>query len=160
VRRGFNFGCGEGETPAPILTTFCIMGADTLTTTSNQIKSAIDTPPLAPPTLSMEFGANDSPMAGQEVSERASDEVSKMVTDIMATPSHHPTIISNILQYMFRSAQGSIVTSSRVRARLLAETDNNVTLQVKQSELNPESTTVFGRGEVSERMAATDEMNA
>ena len=82
---------------------------DTLTSTSNPVPSAIDTPPLAPPTLSCFFGANNGPLAGQE---------------------------------------GSIVTSSRVRARLISETDNNVTITVTKSESDSEKTVVYGRGEL------------
>uniref|UniRef100_A0A7S1BW46 Tr-type G domain-containing protein n=1 Tax=Corethron hystrix TaxID=216773 RepID=A0A7S1BW46_9STRA len=82
---------------------------DTLTSTSNLIDEAIDTPPPAPPTLSMDFGANDGPLAGRE---------------------------------------GTIVASSKVRERLLAETDNNVTLQAVPSTTDAERTTVFGRGEL------------
>lgn len=61
---------------------------DTLTSTNHRVPMAVDTPPLAPPTLSCLFGANNGPLAGKE---------------------------------------GKIVTSSRVRARLISETDNNVT---------------------------------
>lgn len=82
---------------------------DTLTSTENQVPNAIDTPPLAPPTLSCLFGANNGPLAGKE---------------------------------------GSIVASSRVRQRLINETDNNVTLTVEKCESDAEKTVVFGRGEL------------
>lgn len=82
---------------------------DTLTSTDNQVPNAIDTPPLAPPTLSCLFGANNGPLAGKE---------------------------------------GTIVASSRVRARLINETDNNVTLTVSLCESDAEKTVVFGRGEL------------
>ena len=39
---------------------------DTLTSASNPIPQCIETPPLAPPTLSMDFGANSSPLMGKE----------------------------------------------------------------------------------------------
>lgn len=39
---------------------------DTLTSVENPIFEPIDTPPLAPPTLSMEFGANTGPFSGME----------------------------------------------------------------------------------------------
>lgn len=39
---------------------------DTVTLESNPVKEPIMTPPLAPPTLSMDFGANDGPLAGKE----------------------------------------------------------------------------------------------
>ncbi|GMH71845.1 hypothetical protein TL16_g05762 [Triparma laevis f. inornata] len=39
---------------------------DTVTLESNPVADAIMTPPLAPPTLSMDFGANDGPLAGKE----------------------------------------------------------------------------------------------
>jgi len=82
---------------------------DTLTSASNPIPQCIETPPLAPPTLSMDFGANSSPLMGKE---------------------------------------GDIVTSSRIRSRLIKETDNNVTLQVTKVESDAEKTRVFGRGEL------------
>ena len=82
---------------------------DTLTSTNNQVSNAIDTPPLAPPTLSCLFGANNGPLAGRE---------------------------------------GTIVASSRVRSRLINETDNNVTLTVELCEADAEKTVVFGRGEL------------
>ena len=59
---------------------------DTLTLKNNPIEEPIDTPPINPPTLMMEIGANTSPVAGKE---------------------------------------GAIVASSRVKARLISETDNN-----------------------------------
>lgn len=82
---------------------------DTVTGASNPVPTPIETPPLAPPTLSMDFGANTGPLVGQE---------------------------------------GTIVTSSRIRARLMSETDNNVTLTVQKSETDSEKTVVFGRGEL------------
>jgi GTP-binding protein len=82
---------------------------DTLTSTSNPIPQAIDTPPLTPPTLSMEFGANTSPLSGQE---------------------------------------GTLISSAKIRERLLSETDNNVTLTVATSESDPEKTVVNARGEL------------
>ena len=82
---------------------------DTLTTVSNPISEPLDTPPLAPPTLSMEFGANNGPLAGQE---------------------------------------GQELTPSKIRNRLIAETDNNVTLSVHKSESDSDKTTVFARGEL------------
>jgi GTP-binding protein len=39
---------------------------DTLVKTSNPVLQYIETPPLAPPTLCMDFGANDGPLAGRE----------------------------------------------------------------------------------------------
>ena len=44
--------------------------------------------------------------------------------------------------------EGTILASTKVRDRLQAETDNNVTLLAKQSELDPEKTTMFARGEL------------
>ena len=69
----------------------------------------VSTLPLAPPTLSMDFGANDSPLSGKE---------------------------------------GTIVTSSRVRDRLVFETDNNVTLAIGPCEGDAEKNTVYARGEL------------
>lgn len=82
---------------------------DTLTTSKNMIPAAIKTIPLAPPTLSCLFGANNGPLSGKE---------------------------------------GTMVSSSQVRARLMNETDNNVTLTVEKCETDAEKTTVFGRGEL------------
>jgi len=82
---------------------------DTLTSTENKVPAAVTTPPLAPPTLSCLFGANNGPLSGRE---------------------------------------GTIVASSRVRARLVSETDNNVTLAVEKSESDAEKTVVYGRGEL------------
>jgi GTP-binding protein len=82
---------------------------DTVTGATNPVPTPIETPPLAPPTLSMDFGANTGPYVGTE---------------------------------------GTIVTSSRIRARLQDETDNNVTLTVQKSETDSEKTIVFGRGEL------------
>ena len=39
---------------------------DTLTSAAQPIQKPIDTPPLAPPTLSVDFGANSGPLSGQE----------------------------------------------------------------------------------------------
>ena len=82
---------------------------DTLTLTNNSVEQALVTPPLAQATLSMDFGANDGPLAGKE---------------------------------------GTHVASSKIRARLVAETDNNVTLQVEPSPLDSEKTVVYARGEL------------
>jgi len=82
---------------------------DTLTSTDNQVAHAIDTPPLAPPTLSCLFGANNGPLSGLE---------------------------------------GTHISSSKVRARLVSETDNNVTLTVEKCESDAEKTVVLGRGEL------------
>lgn len=48
---------------------------DTVTSASNPVPAPLDTPPLAPPTLSMDFGANDGPLAGQEGTMLASSQV-------------------------------------------------------------------------------------
>ena len=82
---------------------------DTLTSSANRVPRAVDTPPLAPPTLSCLFGANNGPLAGKE---------------------------------------GTMISSSHVRARLISETDNNVTLTVEKCENDAEKTVVFGRGEL------------
>ncbi|KAL3803662.1 hypothetical protein HJC23_003716 [Cyclotella cryptica] len=82
---------------------------DTLTSAGNRVPMAVETPPLAPPTLSCLFGANNGPLAGKE---------------------------------------GTIVTSSKVRDRLIKETDNNVTLTVEKCESDAEKTVVLGRGEL------------
>lgn len=78
-------------------------------TGSDPVPTPIETPPLAPPTLSMDFGANTGPFVGQE---------------------------------------GTIVTSSRIRERLMSETDNNVTISVVKSETDSEKSIVYGRGEL------------
>lgn len=66
---------------------------DTITSTSNPVPCAIDTPPLNPPTLSMEFGANTGPLSGQEgtlissskVRERLFSETDNNVTLTVST---------------------------------------------------------------------------
>jgi GTP-binding protein len=82
---------------------------DTLTGANHPVPQPIHTPPLAPPTLCMDFGANDGPLAGNE---------------------------------------GTIVASSKIRDRLLFETDNNVTLRVEVSPNDTEKTVVYARGEL------------
>jgi GTP-binding protein len=82
---------------------------DTVTGHANPVPIPIATPPLAPPTLCMDFGANDGPFAGKE---------------------------------------GTIVASSKIRDRLLFETDNNVTLKVEVSSSDAEKTVVYARGEL------------
>jgi GTP-binding protein len=82
---------------------------DTLTSSDNRVSQPVDTVPLAPPTLSCLFGANNGPLGGKE---------------------------------------GTLVSSSHVRARLEKETDNNVTLAVAKCESDAEKTVVFGRGEL------------
>ena len=74
-----------------------------------KVSKPIHTPPLVPPTLSMEFAANNGPLAGLE---------------------------------------GTEVTPSKLRNRLVAETDNNVTLTVESSERDSEKTNVYARGEL------------
>mmetsp|Transcript_10936 Transcript_10936/g.19977 ORF Transcript_10936/g.19977 Transcript_10936/m.19977 type:complete len:829 (+) Transcript_10936:147-2633(+) len=44
--------------------------------------------------------------------------------------------------------EGTKIASSQVRARLVSETDNNVTLTVEKCESDSEKTVVFGRGEL------------
>ncbi len=71
---------------------------DTVTSTSNPIPQAIDTPPLSPPTLSMEFGANTSPLSGQEgtsisstkIRDRLRSETDNNVTLTVATSETDP----------------------------------------------------------------------
>mmetsp|Transcript_25196 Transcript_25196/g.56516 ORF Transcript_25196/g.56516 Transcript_25196/m.56516 type:complete len:769 (-) Transcript_25196:515-2821(-) len=48
---------------------------DTLTSTNNQVPSFVDTPPLAPPTLSCLFGANNGPLGGREGDKVSSSHV-------------------------------------------------------------------------------------
>lgn len=82
---------------------------DTLTGSASPVPQPLRTPPLAPPTLAMDFSANDGPLSGQE---------------------------------------GTILASSKVRDRLLLETDNNVTLKVELSATDSEKTSVSARGEL------------
>lgn len=48
---------------------------DTLTNAMDPVDVPIDTPPLAPPTLSVEFGANKGPLAGREGTQIASSKI-------------------------------------------------------------------------------------
>jgi GTP-binding protein len=82
---------------------------DTVTGLKNPVEEAIVTPPLVPATLSMDFAANNGPLAGLE---------------------------------------GTIIASSKIRDRLFAETDNNVTLTIEKSATDSERTVVFARGEL------------
>jgi GTP-binding protein len=82
---------------------------DTLTGLANPVEQPLETPPLVPATLSMDFAANNGPLAGLE---------------------------------------GTIIASSKIRDRLFAETDNNVTLTIEKSETDSERTVVFARGEL------------
>lgn len=82
---------------------------DTVTGGSNPVKQPINTLPLAPPTLSMDFGANNGPLAGKE---------------------------------------GKIIASSKIHERLMAESDNNVTLKIEKSASDSEKTIVYARGEL------------
>ena len=81
---------------------------DTLVKASDPVPFPVETPPLAPPTLSMEFGANNGPFAGKE---------------------------------------GTEVTPSKLRNRLVAETDNNVTLNIENAQTS-DKTVVYARGEL------------
>jgi len=72
--------CYEGVTRTPLDTGLATQGdiillagvpegikvGDTVTHAANPVAQPIDTPPLAPPTLSMDFGANDGPLGGRE----------------------------------------------------------------------------------------------
>lgn len=82
---------------------------DTLSLKSDPIPQPLETPPLTPPTLSMEIGANSSPFQGKE---------------------------------------GTIIASGRIRERLISETDNNVTLSVTKSDIDPERSVIHARGEL------------
>jgi len=80
--------------------------ADTLCDPS--VTEAIPAPPIDPPTLSMTFSINSSPLAGTE---------------------------------------GSKVTTRMIRARLLAEAEGNVALEVEETE-DKDAYQVSGRGEL------------
>jgi GTP-binding protein len=82
---------------------------DTLTGLKSPVEDPLETPPLVPATLSMDFAANNGPLAGLE---------------------------------------GTIIASSKIRDRLYAETDNNVTLTIEKSATDTEKTVVFARGEL------------
>ena len=69
---------------------------DTLTSCENPVDLPIETLPLAPPTLSMDFGANDGPLAGQEGSILASSQVrdrlvSETDNNVTLKVQNHPT---------------------------------------------------------------------
>ncbi len=74
---------------------------------SSTIVQPIQTPPLAPPTLSCIMSANHGPLMGKE---------------------------------------GTLLTASLIRQRLIQETDNNVTLSIEP--LGEDSTLIYGRGEL------------
>ncbi|CAJ1946996.1 unnamed protein product [Cylindrotheca closterium] len=81
---------------------------DTITKADNPVEEPLETLPLAPPILAMEFGANDGPLSGSE---------------------------------------GSEVTPTKVRNRLMVEIDNNVTLTVEKAQ-GSDKTVVLARGEL------------
>ncbi|KAL3931353.1 MAG: hypothetical protein SGBAC_011349 [Bacillariaceae sp.] len=81
---------------------------DTITKADNPVEEPLETLPLAPPILAMEFGANDGPLNGTE---------------------------------------GSEVTPTKIRTRLLFETDNNVTLKIEKAQ-GSDKTVVLARGEL------------
>ena len=83
---------GGVATPGDIVTLSgvpdTIAVGDTLTGEGKPVDTPIDTPPLNPPTLSMDFGANDGPLAGKEgkivqssrIRDRLQSEVDNNVT--------------------------------------------------------------------------------
>lgn len=81
---------------------------DTITKADNPVKEPLETIPLAPPILAMEFGPNDGPLNGSE---------------------------------------GSEVTPTKIRNRLMAEIDNNVTLTTERAQ-GSDKTVVLARGEL------------
>ncbi len=64
---------GDYVTLTGVPDSICV--GDTLTGVVKPILEPLDTPPLAPPTLAMDFGANDGPLAGQEGSRIASSQI-------------------------------------------------------------------------------------
>ena len=53
----------------------CVSVGDTVTSATHPVPEPIVTPPLAPPTLSMDFGANDGPLAGREGQQVTSSKI-------------------------------------------------------------------------------------
>jgi len=99
---------GDIVTLAGVPDSICV--GDTVTGVDDRsVPRALHTPPLVPPTLQMEFSANNGPLAGTE---------------------------------------GTEVTPSKLRNRLVSETDNNVTLVVELSASDSERTNVYARGEL------------
>eukprot|EP00968_Pinguiococcus_pyrenoidosus_P011986 scaffold1014_cov260-Pinguiococcus_pyrenoidosus.AAC.11 len=82
---------------------------DTITTVKDGVAEPLATPPIAPSTLSMVFGTNDSPLGGRE---------------------------------------GTHVTSTKIKDRLIRETENNVTISVAPVPGESEKMEVRGRGEL------------
>eukprot|EP00584_Thalassiosira_punctigera_P012889 CAMPEP_0172553290 /NCGR_PEP_ID=MMETSP1067-20121228/49926_1 /TAXON_ID=265564 ORGANISM="Thalassiosira punctigera, Strain Tpunct2005C2" /NCGR_SAMPLE_ID=MMETSP1067 /ASSEMBLY_ACC=CAM_ASM_000444 /LENGTH=828 /DNA_ID=CAMNT_0013341453 /DNA_START=154 /DNA_END=2637 /DNA_ORIENTATION=- len=74
-----------------------------------------------------------------------------MVPNAVDTPPLVPPTLSCLFganNGPLSGLEGTIVASSRVRARLVSETDNNVTLTVEKSDADAEKTVVLGRGEL------------
>jgi predicted membrane GTPase involved in stress response len=68
---------GDVVTIAGIPDTIAV--GDTLTSTNNHVIEPINTPPLAPQTLCMDFGANDGPLVGREGTHVASSKIRKLL---------------------------------------------------------------------------------
>jgi len=78
-----------------------------------------------------------------------------LVQNPVSSPIHTPPLVPPTLSCLFGAnngplvgQEGTIVTSSKIRERLVAETDNNVTLTVTNCEADAEKSVVFGRGEL------------
>lgn len=100
-----------GAAGAGDIVTVCGIGGavgDTITTVDAGVDSPLNTPPMAPPTLAMTFGANDGPLQGE----------------------------------------GDKLTASSIKARLVKETENNVTIMVQPCPTDTDKVDVFGRGEM------------
>lgn len=91
-------------------------------------------------------GVPDSVNVGDTVTESSNP----IETPIDAPPLAPPTLSVDFgpNDGPLAGKEGSIVTSSRIRTRLVDETDNNVTVGIERSEVDAEKTVVYGRGEL------------
>ena len=91
-------------------------------------------------------GVPDSMKVGDTLS-----STNNMVSAAIDTPPLTPPTLSCFFganNGPLSGMEGQFVASSQVRARLINETDNNVTLTVEKNDNDAEKTVVFGRGEL------------
>lgn len=75
IFKGINRTPYEERAYAGDIVTLAGVPGDTVTGSANPVTQPINTPSLAPPTLCMDFGANDGPLAGTEGTQFASSKI-------------------------------------------------------------------------------------
>lgn len=135
---GFVAAAGDIVTIAGVPDSIAV--GDTITTAKNPVSIPIITPPLAPPTLSMDFGANNGPLAGQEgtiltsskVRERLEQETDNNVTIVVQrseTDSDKMTVFARgelqlgiLIEEMRREGFELVVSPPRIVTKICPET--------------------------------------